>query len=323
MLISGSRGRSGFTLIELLVVIAIIGVLIGLLLPAVQKVREAANRSSCGNNLHQIGIAIHNYHDTYHGIPPNRLDRSGGVSWTVLLLPYLEQENLYRQWDIHHWYYDQGATEADGDQIRQAQVKSYYCPSRRQPGMVSLMGDKPDSPWGGSRTHYPGGLGDYAACDGDAILGEEEGTPGDGAMVLAVNVKYVINTPPKVLDSWGSKTRFETITDGLANTLFVGEKHVQLGKFGMNAGADQLPTDGDSSIYNGDDAWVSIRSAGVNYLLAKSPNEPFNFQFGSYHPGICQFVMGDGSVRGLSVSVNGNTLRLLALRADGQAIPDY
>jgi prepilin-type N-terminal cleavage/methylation domain-containing protein len=315
--------RFAFTLIELLVVIAIIGVLVALLLPAVQKVRESALRTACGNNLKQIGIAIHNYHDIYAAIPPSRLDKNGGVAWTVLILPYIEQENFYRQWDITHWYYDQGATEAEGDQIRKTQVPLYYCPSRRQPGMVSLSGDKPDSPWGGSRQHYPGALGDYAACEGDDIWnGEEIGLGGDGAMVMAVNQKYSRLIPPKIFESWASKTRFQTITDGLANTIFVGEKHVQLGHFGMNHGADQLPTDGDSSIYNGDDPWVPMRAAGPNNLLAQSITDPFNFQFGSYHPGICQFLMGDSSVRGIAVTISGNTLRLLALRADGQPIPE-
>jgi len=306
------------------VVIAISGVLIALLLPAVQKVREAANRTTCGNNLKQIGLAIHNYHDIYEAIPPSRLDKSGGVAWTVLLLPYLEQDNFYRQWDVHRWYYNQGADDAEGDQIRQTQVKLYYCPARRQPPMVSLSGDRPDDPWFGSRSHYPGALGDYAACEGDDIWnGEEIGLGGDGAMVLATHLTYSVTKSPKVMATWRSQTRFANITDGLANTIFVGEKHVQLGKFGMNKGADQLPTDGDSSIYNGDDPWVISRAAGPNNLLAKSPNEVFNFQFGSYHPAVCQFLLGDGSVRGVSVSTNGTILSLLARRADGQPIPDF
>src|SRR6476469_4277722 len=117
--------RPAFTLLELLVVIAIISVLIGMLLPAVQKAREAAARISCANNLKQIGLAMHNRHDTEGSLPPTRLGY-GRATWAVLLMPYLEQDNLFNLWNLGNTYFVQNNV------ARQTGVKGYFCPSRRQ-----------------------------------------------------------------------------------------------------------------------------------------------------------------------------------------------
>src|SRR3954451_5192159 len=136
--------RGGFTLMELLVVIAIIAVLIGLLLPAVQKVREAAARLQCQNNLKQIGLAFHNYHDTFGALPPARID--DGATWAVFVLPYIEQDNLHKLFDYLKPWPDQSAeflAAASGG------VKTYLCPSRDRPSVLS------------NRGHDGNGIGDW------------------------------------------------------------------------------------------------------------------------------------------------------------------
>jgi len=155
---SGSK-HHGFTLIELLVVMAIIGILVGLLLPAVQWAREAANRTTCANNLKQIGLAMLHYaDDNKQTLPASRLE-SGSGTWAVLILPYLEQDRLYNQWNLKLPYFQQPAA------TRQMSLSVYFCPTRRdaQTAGLSLVGDEIILRDGTLGPHHPGALGDYAA----------------------------------------------------------------------------------------------------------------------------------------------------------------
>jgi hypothetical protein len=288
-------------------------VLIALLLPAVQKIREAANRTRCANNLKQLGVAIHNYHNVESLLPPARLNYNGGVSWAVLVLPYIEQDNFYKRWNLPELFYVHPV------EVRHTRVPLYFCPSRRSSsaGLVSTSGDVPDLGWPGTG-HYSGALGDYACSVGDGTTLGGDGaynTPtANGAMVLA-DYAYKPTRPPYVLDWWRSRTRFAAITDGLSNTFLIGEKHVPEGRNGQ-AGA------GDGSIYNGDPANLNaVRIAGVNTPLALTPRDAFRNQFGSHHTGVVQFVMCDGSVHNVPVATSVEVLRRLAVRHDGEPVP--
>jgi prepilin-type N-terminal cleavage/methylation domain-containing protein/prepilin-type processing-associated H-X9-DG protein len=300
------RGRRAFTLIELLVVIAIIAVLIGLLLPAVQKVRDAAARMSCQNNLKQMGLAVHSYHDANGALPPSRA-ADLYAPWAVLILPYLEQDNLYRQWDLSRTYYQQPAA------VRSAPVKTYFCPGRRSPPKDSISGD--DS--GG--TFYPGSVSDYAVSAGDrnSYGGVLDSPDANGAFILAT-----AQISGGLLRSFQPRLTIAHISDGLSNTLFIGEKHVLRGQEGV-ALADN---GGDGSIYNGDLHRNVGRCGGPAFEIASGPKDARDWsrRFGSNHAGgTCNFLFGDGSVRGLSPSISSATLRLLVVRNDGQPVGNY
>jgi prepilin-type N-terminal cleavage/methylation domain-containing protein/prepilin-type processing-associated H-X9-DG protein len=324
---SPPRQRFAFTLVELLVVIAIIAVLIGLLLPAVQKVREAASRIACANNLKQIGLAVHHFHDVNQCLPPSRLDKFGGVAWTVLILPYIEQGAFASRWDWRRWYYDQGTSVTDGDSIRAIRVPIFFCPTRRTANdapATSVTGDTPDISFPGSRQHYAGALGDYACSVGNNMDLDFFGNGGNGAMVLSKQPPaYTVSSSPPRLGQWKSQTQFASITDGLTNTLLIGEKYVKAGTFGINVPNDIGANFGDGSIYNGDHPWVISRVAGIGSPLAKNTGDAFISQFGSWHPGVCQFVMADGSVRVVPDTISPTVLGYLSQRDDGHAVGDF
>jgi prepilin-type N-terminal cleavage/methylation domain-containing protein len=295
------RSRFAFTLIELLVVIAIIAILIGLLLPAVQKVREAAARTKCQNNLKQIGLAIHNYHDANNKLPPSRI-ADQYATWSVLLLPYIEQGALYQNWDLTKKYYAQDFTRFDVT----AQVSVYLCPTRRGPPQI---GQLPEDVATGPK----GTLGDYAAASSDNTGPNNEpdayDQPGATGSIIIGNRQSN--------GQWTSRTDFASVADGLSNTVFIGEKHIRLNPLGF--GQEK----GDRTIWNGDSIDVLARAGGAGKGLVSDLTTNTNQRFGSYHPGVCQFVFGDGSVQALSVSIPEETLRRLILRSDGEVIPPY
>src|SRR6266849_3535221 len=303
------KKHAGFTLIELLVVIAIIAVLIGMLLPAVQKVREAANRAQCANNLKQIGLGIHNYHETFGQLPSSRIHQAAGAGWAtwcVQILPFVEQQGVYQKWDLSRDYYSQ-VPEA-----QRTPVKVYFCPTRQRPQELSFNNPKDTK----AATFYAGAVTDYACSSGDrqSYGGYLDDKKANGAIIVgdATLVKGIVT-------KWRSRTSLSSLTDGTSNTILVGEKHVRPVALGLAAG--------DFAAYNGgpDVPRNAARCGGPGFPLAKDPKSNTDPEriFGSYHPGICQFVMGDGSVRSFSVDLKPEILRLLVVRNDGKPIPDF
>jgi prepilin-type N-terminal cleavage/methylation domain-containing protein len=323
--------RHGFTLIELLVVIAIIAVLIGLLLSAVQKVRESASRLQCQNHLKQIGLAMHGYHDIHQALPPSTMGGSGSDTWCMLLLPLIEQQPLLQSLapnGLENYNYYLATNPA----VFKLDVGIYFCPSRRSRGEWSMSGDQRTS----AVAHIPGALGDYAVVGGSgteplsgttpyywSIYGASPGVPGlcistasfgPAAVTKRVSVSYGGSTVD-LIKEWRGRLSFGAIADGLSNTLFVGEKFVPRGQFGEGVF-------GDNSIWNDDREQNVNRAAGIGYPLAKSPQDTYNRQFGGSHSGICLFAMGDGSVQTLQNSISEPLLSARSTRAGGEVISE-
>ena len=216
------RGRRGFTLIELLVVIAILAVLIGLLLPAVQRVREAANSLRCRNNLKQFGLAMHNYHDTVGSLPPGITTWMNGEDAAhtgfTYLLPYLEQDNLFRQFDLSVQWYVRPNYAAVG-----VEVPLFYCPSNRTSGSINL--NNPLYVWGGSMPPRVGST-DYILCKGaNAAIHQN-------AFLIPLTARGVFNVYADASNpnfrptdgvAGGLTVRLLDITDGGSNTFAIGE----------------------------------------------------------------------------------------------------
>jgi prepilin-type N-terminal cleavage/methylation domain-containing protein/prepilin-type processing-associated H-X9-DG protein len=304
--------RSGFTLVELLVVIAIIGVLVALLLPAVQAAREAARRSQCNNNLKQIGLAMHNYHDTYNSFPCGYIYRGSAFNalpdygWGVFILPFMEQQPFYEQLNPAKIplkdRYISGATAAD-KQLLQTRFPAYRCPSDTGPALANKVAF-------GSSDHFDVALSNYVGCAGWS------GPPG-----AAPNI---YDYPTHAKDCGGmlfgnSWKTFAHCLDGSSNTIFVSER-----EYKKNWAATWLGT-GRTDSYGGGGTLRTLFRASftINYDYVSVPPNPntnnVSKGWSSNHPGGVNVLMVDGSVHFLPQTTDKvKVLNWMSLREDQQ-----
>ena len=327
--IHSARRPCGFTLVELLVVIAIIGILIGMLLPAVQQIRESARRTDCMNRMRQIGLASMMFHDSNEAFPPARLypkmfssppfDKgSDQPSWLVRILPYLEQKNFYQQWDLSMSYNEHP------DEIKNQVIETFICPSRRSPDTAVAPPQVAEVPirlpcgcGGWIKINVRGGAtGDYAGNHGDlspGSIGKETdyyyGGNGTGVIITSQAKESVSGK----LD-WINKIGYQSITDGSSNTALAGELHIFRDKL------NQTPFNGP--IYNGENCAAFTRVGGPGVPILGRSEEPVSdvLGFGSWHPQLCNFVYADGSTQSLRNSTDTVTLGQICNRADGGEI---
>jgi prepilin-type N-terminal cleavage/methylation domain-containing protein len=293
MVISRIETRKAFTLVELLVVIAIIGILIALLLPAVQKVRETGYKVQCSNNLKQIGLAFQNHFLTYRIFPSagrgpweHRSFQSNGVpklgieqnwGWAYQILPFLEQANLWQN--------------RDDNEVLKTPIRFYFCPSRRAPMVIT-------SHWGVRA------MMDYA---GSAGISGGPAADGDGHTGLLIR-----NTAGIVIRLGDS----QSIPDGAANTLLVSEKHINTAMFGPDQWSDD---EGYTAGYDEDTISWALRQP------ARDSNDRADYRdqdgrFGSSHFGVFNALFADGAVRKINYSVDLTVFQRICVRNDGQPV---
>ncbi len=338
-----SRSTPGFTLIELLVVIAIIAVLIALLLPAVQAAREAARRVSCNNNLKQIGLALHNYHQAIGVFPPGyisainpaiadpcnmdiegstSIDLGPGWAWAAMILPQMEQQPIYNSVN-----FNLSVAYAANNTCSTTLLNVMICPSDPGPDLVPVLANPPDpaNPGSYSGTNVVDTLarGNYVGCWG---LGELcAGSTPTGAMYPGDPVGL-----PVGIFQRNSRTRVASVTDGTSNTFMVGERSHNLSYVTWTARSVNgwlgvtSPSAGGSDRFNPspEEAWVQIMGpAGLENGL-RTPNDPEAHveDYWSMHPGGVNFLFADGSVHFIKSSINPIPYRAMMTRNYGEIV---
>jgi prepilin-type N-terminal cleavage/methylation domain-containing protein/prepilin-type processing-associated H-X9-DG protein len=314
-----SSRRSGFTLIELLVVIAIIAILIGLLLPAVQKVREAAARVQCQNNLKQLCLGLQGYLDNYKRFPPaykaskpplfgNPLP---GWGWGSYVLPFIEQEPLYKTLQVDMVPFGGGANPALPTPDQQTKLMIFRCPSDNGPDLNPIRRNFAMSNYRavmGTISKTDPSYGKYYENQDFGKYPPGIGTTGRGGVMFE-----------------NSKIKITDIKDGTSNTVIIGECRYDVGKddvkthkwaalvYGMH-GYDSNPDTGMPGIFISDVMWwLDEDSADINGTAQQA--------FSSWHPGGAFMAFCDGSVRLFRDGGDVNTLRWLGGRDDGKVVP--
>lgn len=312
----GSRRENGFTLIELLVVIAIIAILISLLLPAVQQAREAARRTQCRNNLKQIGIALHNYHDVSRCFPPGSLFGDDSYGWGTFILPYMDQANVYNQIDFNNFPDDTHAgtglqiTIPTQPGVTDVVISTFICPTNSMSLFVSPLrpgaGDDGQDLGGHARNDYKGSLG----TGGGAVTG------------MFGKIKDTL-----------MPTRIRDALDGTSNTIAVGEGYTEFMRAitgapgaGVCGGGGSDPTNPNCNV--GDfSVWVGTNNQHQNVVAEARVSNVINGtrddSFASQHTGGAMFLFSDGSVTFISENIDMVTFGNLADKADGNVTGEF